>query len=79
MFALATSWENHDTEDHPRALPERLGRVMRHTGAAITITTVTNVLAFATGLLSHTFFIRSDESGQGAFACAVVLAHDGKL
>ena len=64
MFAFVLAWENQGEEGRGRTIPDRLGRMVRTTGAAIAITTLTNVLAFASGTLSHATAVRLGPSGS---------------
>lgn len=50
MFVIVQGWETLTEEDHKeKSLVERFGIVMMHSGVAITITSVTDVAAFALG------------------------------
>jgi len=50
MFVIVQSWDNLKKEDvQGRSLPEKFGLAMGKSGVAITITSVTDVVAFAVG------------------------------
>ena len=50
MFALVVAWQSLGEEHQGRPLPDRLGLMMQHTRVAITITTLTDALAFSISL-----------------------------
>ena len=49
MFVIMQAFENLTEEEREQELGVRFGRTMRHAGVAITITSVTDLLAFAIG------------------------------
>jgi Niemann-Pick C1 protein len=49
MFVIVQSFDNLRGDDLPKNLPARFGQTMRHAGVAITITSVTDLLAFGVG------------------------------
>ena len=52
-------FNNLSEEERARPLPERFGLTMRHAGVAITITSVTDLLAFGVGATSTLPALRS--------------------
>ena len=49
MFVIVQSWETLTPKDQAGTLQERFGKTLSHSGVAITITSVTDVVAFAIG------------------------------
>ena len=49
MFVIVQSWETLKPEERSLSLVERFGVTMKHAGAAITVTSVTDIIAFAIG------------------------------
>jgi predicted RND superfamily exporter protein len=49
MFVIAQCWQNLSKSEQKKPLEERVGRALQHAGAAITITSVTDVAAFIVG------------------------------
>ena len=49
MFVIVQSWETLKSEERSLSLSERFGVTMRHAGAAITVTSVTDIIAFGIG------------------------------
>ena len=49
MFVIVQAWETLDDEERNEKLIEKFGLTMKHAGVAITITSVTDLLAFAIG------------------------------
>ena len=49
MFVIMQAFENLSPQDKKMILAKRLGLTMKHAGVAITITTITDLLAFAIG------------------------------
>ena len=49
MFVIVQSWETLKPEERSLSLIERFGVTMRHAGAAITVTSVTDIIAFGIG------------------------------
>ena len=52
MFVIMQSWETLKPDEKSRGLEERFGLTMRHAGAAITVTSLTDVIAFGIGGLT---------------------------
>ena len=52
MFVIMQSWDTLKAEDRSRGLVERFGVTMRHAGAAITVTSITDIIAFGIGGLT---------------------------
>ena len=53
MFVIMQSYSNlSDEQKSSLPLPERIGLTMRHAGAAITVTSLTDVCAFAVGAVT---------------------------
>ena len=52
MFVIMQSWENLTGEEKQHDLVTRFGITMRHAGVAVTITSVTDLFAFAIGATS---------------------------
>ena len=52
MFVIMQSWETLKPEEKTVGLVERFGLTMKHAGAAITVTSVTDVIAFGIGGLT---------------------------
>ena len=49
MFVIVQSWETLKPQERSLSLIERFGVTMRHAGAAITVTSVTDIIAFGIG------------------------------
>lgn len=49
MFVIVQCWSNLNKEEMKKSLPLRIGTTMRHAGVSITITSVTDFIAFAVG------------------------------
>lgn len=49
MFVIVSSWNNLSKEDRKGSLAMRIGSCMRHAGVSITVTSVTDFMAFAVG------------------------------
>ena len=49
MFVIMQAFDNLDKEEREQELGRRFGQTMRHAGVAITITSLTDLLAFAIG------------------------------
>lgn len=49
MFVLMACWEELTKEDKKLSIPEKIGLSLKHAGVSITVTTVTDVLAFIVG------------------------------
>ena len=52
MFVIMQSWDTLTAEEKNAGLVERFGLTMKHAGAAITVTSVTDVIAFGIGGLT---------------------------
>lgn len=52
MFVIMQSWETLTPQEKTLGLVERFGLTMKHAGAAITVTSVTDVIAFGIGGLT---------------------------
>ena len=52
MFVIMQSWETLSPQEKSLGLVERFGLTMKHAGAAITVTSVTDVIAFGIGGLT---------------------------
>ena len=61
MFVIMACWYNlhKDATIAKRPLPERLGLTMQQAGVSVTVTSVTDILAFGVGYftVSNTFFV----------------------
>ena len=49
MFVIVQSWDTLPAKDQTGTLQERFGKTLSHSGVAITITSITDVVAFAVG------------------------------
>ena len=49
MFVIVQNWENLSPETHSKPIPERIALTMKHAGMSITVTSLTDILAFAVG------------------------------
>lgn len=49
MFVLVACWDKLTPDDNKRPLNERIGKMLKTAGVSITVTTVTDVLAFFVG------------------------------
>ena len=62
MFVIIQCWNNlPDHEKHGRTLQEKIALTMQHAGVAITVTSVTDVLAFGVGAIT----VSGEPSGRG--------------
>lgn len=59
MFVVMQSLENISKDDRPSNLPERIGRALQQSGMSITVTSVTNIVAFAIGVTTVMPFLES--------------------
>ena len=57
MFVIVQSWENvvEETKDQDLDLHEKIGRMLGHAGVSITVTSFTDILAFAVGASTVSF------------------------
>ena len=66
MFVIMQSWNNSEAQSRLKPdsvvtknldldLPERFGVAMRHAGVGITVTSITDVIAFAVGASTVSF------------------------
>ena len=49
MFVIVQSWDSLTEKEKSGSLPDKFGKTLSHSGVAITITSLTDVLAFAIG------------------------------
>lgn len=49
MFVIVSVWDNMAVEEKRLPLPERVGTMLKHAGVSISVTSVTDVLAFIVG------------------------------
>ena len=52
MFVIVQALENLSEEDKKKPIPERIGLTMKSAGVAITVTSMTDILAFAAGAVT---------------------------
>ena len=54
MFVIAQSWKNLENNPEARGLSieEKIGLSLQHAGVAITVTSVTDIIAFSIGAVS---------------------------
>ena len=52
MFVIVQALENLSEEDKKKPIPERIGLTMKSAGVAITVTSLTDILAFAAGAVT---------------------------
>ena len=52
MFVILECWSNLPAPLAPKPLPQRVGQALKHAGVAITVTSVTDMLAFGLGALT---------------------------
>jgi predicted RND superfamily exporter protein len=52
LFVIVTCWKNLNFGNNQVSLPEKIGQMMRHAGISITVTTLTDVVAFLVGALT---------------------------
>ena len=57
-------FNNLSEDERAKSLPERFGLTMKHAGVAITITSVTDLLAFGVGATSSLPALRSFAGGS---------------
>ena len=53
MFVIVQSFSNLNAEERALDLPNRFGFALKHAGVAITITSVTDLLAFGIGMFYY--------------------------
>ena len=49
MFVIVSSWENIKEKDKNRPVYEKIGLTLKDAGVSITITSLTDILAFGIG------------------------------
>jgi Niemann-Pick C1 protein len=49
MFVIMQCWNNLSDKEKKMSLPERVGLTMKHAGVSITVTSITDFVAFAVG------------------------------
>ncbi|XP_041359344.1 protein patched homolog 1-like isoform X2 [Gigantopelta aegis] len=49
MFVVVEAWKNLDSSELRRPLPERVGLAMKHAGVSVTVTSITDIVAFGIG------------------------------
>ena len=52
MFVIVQALENLTEEEKKKPVTERIGLTMKHAGVAITVTSLTDILAFAAGAVT---------------------------
>ena len=62
MFVVLQCWETLAAADRQRPLPERVGRALQHAGVSITVTSLTDFVAFGIG--ASTVSVRSVSAPQ---------------
>ena len=72
MFVIIEAWNNLSAVEKQNPLPERVALAMKHAGVSITVTSVTDFVAFAIGattvcwLTLSLYFILYVDSNTGA-------------
>ncbi|XP_066977842.1 LOW QUALITY PROTEIN: patched domain-containing protein 3-like [Macrobrachium rosenbergii] len=59
MFVVMQSWDNLSPDEKSKSLCERIGMTLRHAGVSITVTSVTDFVAFAIGSTTDLPALRS--------------------
>lgn len=49
MFVIMTCWNELEESCKNRPLPEKVGMMLKHAGVSITVTSITDVIAFIIG------------------------------
>lgn len=49
MFVIVEAWKNLTPEEQKLSLPEQVAMTMKHAGVSVTVTSVTDIVAFAIG------------------------------
>ena len=49
MFVVVEAWKNLDAHELEKSLPERVGLAMKHAGVSVTVTSITDIVAFGIG------------------------------
>lgn len=49
MFVIVEAWKNLTPEELKLPLPEQVAMTMKHAGVSVTVTSVTDIVAFAIG------------------------------
>jgi Niemann-Pick C1 protein len=49
MFVIMACWDDLSKEQKKLPVPERIGLMLKHGGVSITVTSVTDILAFIVG------------------------------
>lgn len=49
MFVINEAWNNLTEAEKQKPLPERVAIAMKHAGVSITVTSLTNLMAFSIG------------------------------
>ena len=68
MFVIMGALKNLEAEEQAYDLPKKMGDVMRHAGVSITITSITDIVAFGIGASTVSvcpFFLDITEFYQG--------------
>lgn len=49
MFVIIAAWKNLTPEEQEHPLPVRIGLMLKHAGVAVTVTSITDFVAFGIG------------------------------
>jgi len=49
MFVIVGAWTNLSSEEKKRPIPEKVAMALKHAGVSITVTSVTDIVAFSIG------------------------------
>jgi hypothetical protein len=70
MFQLMTEWHQGNVRD---SVEERMAQTLRSAAVAITITSLTDLIAFCIGATCPYYCVRSFCACSGAFGCHALL------
>jgi len=57
MFVIIEAWNNLSREDKRKDLPDKVALTMKHAGVSITVTSITDFVAFAIGATTVSLII----------------------
>lgn len=49
MFVIVGAWQNLSDEEKKQPIPEKMAMALKHAGVSITVTSVTDIVAFGIG------------------------------
>lgn len=56
IFVMMACWRQTQVDHYQKSIPEKMALMLQHSGAAVTVTSFTDVVAFAIGATTVGFF-----------------------